>query len=407
MSNEIELTGGWDRTCLSISSTLTEPFCGLFHLFRFRLVAPLDPQKFENCTTVANEVAMRTLIALGGVLGAYLTCVAPVPVLCSVALLGVASKAFRAVGFALQKGGYTHIRGEAPEKSLDLRDPQVKVVSWNICGVGGGMSLDHGGVTPWRSRIDAIVQKIKDEDPDVLILQEVYDTALAEAIIDRLKSEYAHFFAHLGPNLWGSVGGGMVLSKCAVHHFSHTSFDSNQWTLNRGFASLELKAAPQGALPCTRIIGTHLIHGGEKVDQKNRVEQVAQIVNYVARQRLAMATVLAGDLNVERDEEEGGILSSRLHHSYRALQPTCTERMAAQWDLKVRRLWDEMIDYISLFKSAQPDGQRLPVVDDGVTFENCHLVEAFDASYNTKTALSDHHGISVIIRGLRQAQAWA
>jgi hypothetical protein len=34
--------------------------------------------------------------------------------------------------------------------------------------------------------------------PDVLILQEVYDTALAEAIVERLNVDYAHFFAHLG-----------------------------------------------------------------------------------------------------------------------------------------------------------------------------------------------------------------
>lgn len=404
MSSEVEPAGGWDHTCLGISSTLTEPFCELFHLFRFRLIAPLDKQKFENCTTVANEVATRVLIGLGGLLGAYLTCVAPVPILGSVALLGVASKTFRAVGFALQKGGYTHIRGEAPEKSLDPDDPRVKVASWNICGVGGGMALDHGGVNPWQSRIDAIIQKIKDEDPDVLILQEVYDTALAKAIIDRLKGNYAHFFAHLGPNVWGSVGGCMVLSKCAVHHFSHTSFDNNKWTLNRGFANLELKATPEDGLPCARVIGTHLIHGNKEVDQENRMQQVAQIVDYVARQRFAMATVLAGDLNMERDQKEGEILSSRLHHSYLELRPTCTERMAAQWDLKIRHVWDEIIDYISLFKSAQPDGQRLPVVDEGVAFEECHLIEAFDESYNTKTALSDHQGISVVIKGLRPAQ---
>lgn len=407
MSVDLPLKGSrWDRTFLDISSKMAEPFCAAWHVLCFRLVAPLDPQKFENCTTIAHEVATRILIGLGATVGAFLTCLAPLPIVCSVIVLGVGSKVVRAIGFALQKGGYTHIRGTAPEKLLNSEALQVKVMSWNICGVGGGMSLDHGGVNHWRSRVDAIVEKIKSEDPDVLIVQEVYDTALAEALVDRLKSDYAHFFTHLGPNVWGSVGGCMVISKCAVHNFSHTSFENNKWTLNRGFASLELKATPQDALPCARIIGTHLIHGDEVDDKKNRMEQVAQIVNHVTRQTLAMPTVLAGDLNMERDQEEGEILSSRLHHGYQGHEPTCTNRLVAQWDSKERSVWGETIDYVSLFKSAQPQGIPIPVMDENVILEGCHLVEAFDESYNTKTALSDHHGIAVVIKGLRQAQVW-
>jgi endonuclease/exonuclease/phosphatase family metal-dependent hydrolase len=401
------LLNGWDRTFLDLSSKMAEPFCAAWHLFRFRLVAPLDPQKFENSATVASEVVTRILIGLGGALGTILTYSAPIPVGCSVLVLGIGSKVFRAIGFALQKGGYTHVRGAAAEKPLDPRNPRVKVMNWNICGIGGGLSLDHGGVIHWRSRLGAIVAKIKAEDPDVLILQEVYDTALAEALVDQLKSDYAHFFMHLGPNVLGSVGGGMVISKCAVHDFSHTSFKNNRWTLNRGFASLELKASPQETLPCARVIGTHFIHGDEPGDQKNRMEQLAQIVGYLKRRIFAMPTVLAGDLNIERDEKEGKILSSYFHHGYQGLFPTCTNRLTAQWDSKARSVWGETIDYISLFKSSVPGSGQLPVVDRGVILENCHLVEAFDASYNTKTALSDHHGLSCVVKGLRRARVSA
>lgn len=62
---------GWDRTFLDISSKMSEPFCAAWHLLCFRLVAPLDPQKFENCTTVANEVAIRILIGSGAAVGAF------------------------------------------------------------------------------------------------------------------------------------------------------------------------------------------------------------------------------------------------------------------------------------------------------------------------------------------------
>lgn len=376
-----------DRIFLDLSSKMAEPFCAVWHLLCFRLVAPLDLQKFENCTTQAKEIATRVVIGLGAVLGGFLLCAIPVPLLCSVAVLGVGSKVFRAIGFALQTEGYTHVRGAASEKALDPQKPQMKVMSWNICGMGGGLSLDHGGVVHWRLRLDAIVDKITMEDPDILILQEVYDTALAEGLIERLQSDYAHFFTHLGPNVWGSVGGCMVISKCAVHDFFHTSFTNNNWTLNRGFATVELKATPQEALPCARIIGTHLIHGDELEDKTNRMAQIAQIVNNVAHKTLALPTLLAGDLNMERDGAEGVLVSPYLHPGYQGSEPTCTNRLVAQWTPQARSV-EETIDYLSLFKSAVPDAH--------VVLENCHLVESYDGSYNTKTALSDHHGLMTI-----------
>ena len=398
MSLDLENSlGGWDRTFLDLSSKLAEPFCSVYGRLAYRLAAPLEPGKFENCATRAKEISARVLIGLGVIIGAFLLCALPVPFLSIVVLLGVSCKVLRAIGFALQKGGYTHVRGQAPEKELDSQSPQAKIMTWNICGVGGGMSKSAGGVVHWQYRLDSIVKKIKEEDPDVLVLQEIYDTALSEALIERLQSEYAHFFTHLGPNVWGSVGGCMVLSKCAVHSFSNTSFANNTWSVARGFAALEIKASPKEALPCARIIGTHL-HFGEGVEnQKMKMEQVAQIIHHVARQTLALLTVLAGDLNIERDEPEGAVLSDFLHHGYQGAEPTCTNRLAAQWDGKERSRWEERIDYLSLFKNSIPNA-----IDVGVTLEDGHLVEAYDKTHNTKTALSDHHGLSVTIKGLRR-----
>ena len=232
---------GWDRRCLDISSKLAEPFCFVYHQLRYRLIASLDPQKFENCNSRIKEVAIRALIGLSIVFGVLLCAILPIPVLCGVVALALGSRLLRVLGFALQKDGYTHIRGKAAEKELTEKDPNVKVSTWNICGPGGGMSLDHGGVIDWRSRLQGIVDKINDEDPGVLLLQEIYDTALSEALVDKLGDKYAHFYTHLGPNNLGSVGGCMVASKYATHKFSHISFENNSWALNRGFATLEIK----------------------------------------------------------------------------------------------------------------------------------------------------------------------
>ncbi|MES2272889.1 MAG: endonuclease/exonuclease/phosphatase family protein [Chlamydiota bacterium] len=401
MTSALKPSHGWDRTFLNLSSKMAEPFCAIWGLFRYRLVAPLDPKKFESCASKAEEIATRVFIGLGAIFGATLFAAMPAPLFFSVALLGAGSRLFRAIGFALQKGGYTHVRGEAPEKRLDGRDPQIKIMNWNVCGIAGGLSLDHGGVIAWRLRFNGIVQKIQAEDPDVLILEEIYDTALGEALIEKLKANYAHFFIHLGPSAMGSVGGCMVLSKCAVHSFSHESFANNHWTLNRGFATLEVKGNPQDLQPCARVIGTHLIHGSDPKDGISRMHQFAQIINSVAKKALPIPTVLTGDLNTERDKEEGAPLANRLIHGYTAQDPTCTNRMTAEWDGKSRAVWGEIIDYLSLFKEAVLDGKQLAVVSENIRIEDCHLVKAFDASYNTKTALSDHHGIMATIRGLR------
>lgn len=404
MSYDLDISdAGWDQTFLDLSSKMAEPFCTAWSLLRFRLIAPLDPEKFENYATKAKEVAARVFIVLSAIGAGLLIYAMPTLSFCSIGVLGIGSRFFRALGFALQKGGYTHVRGAAPEKVLDPKNPQLKVMNWNICGFAGGLSLDYGGLIHWSSRLDGIVKKIKEEDPDVLILEEVFDTALAEALIKQLNQEYAHFFIHLGPNSWGSVGGGMVISKCAVHHFSHTSFKTNSWTMNRGFATLELKASPEDSLPSARIISTHLTPGSK--DSEERKNQTAQILGDLSQKTLSMPTILAGDLNIEREGKEGESLLPYFHHGYQGEKPTATNRFMAQWDNKTPEVGEETIDYISIFKNTPlPDGSRLPVVEHQVSFADCHLVEAFDDSSTTKTTLSDHHGISAVIQGLQKAR---
>ena len=383
-------SGSWDRTLLRMSSTLAEPICETYRLFRYRLFAPLTPNTFDNCTTLTKEIGFRTLLGLSGVCGVYLFAALPIPMTCGIAVLGGGSKLLRAIGFSLQKDGFTHVQGNAPEETLQ---GSLKIMTWNVCGIGGGFHYDHGGVIDWRSRFKGIAEKIENENPDVLILQEIYDTALGEALIERLKDRYAHFFMHLGKSVMGSVGGCMVISKCGVHSFSNTEFTTNDWTLKRGYAVLEVKASPKDELPAARVIGTHLIHYDDERGRSTRVKQIAQIVDHIARQRLSLPTLLAGDLNIERDKEEGEILLPYLRHGYTHSENTASNKLVWQWDQKKRGTFGETIDYISLFKERL----SLPVIENGIEFKDCHLSPAFDENYDTRTALSDHHAIVATI----------
>ena len=376
---------GWDRSFLKVSSYMAEPSCMIYGLLRYRLVAPLDPKKFENCDKRTQEVAFRVLIVLATVLA--------FPLVLGALALGAVSKIFRSIGFFLQKGGYTYVQGARAEKILDREDPRAKVTTWNICAVAAKMSLDHGGVIDWRKRLDGIVQKIRDEDADVLVLQEVYDIGCAELLAQKLLSDYAHFFIHLGPNALGSNGGCFVATKCAVHHFSHTSFKNNSWVLNRGFADLEIKADPDDTRGCIRVVGTHLIHGD---NNENRKEQIEQIVSYLEEKEDPMPTALVGDLNMERDAE-GEYLNTYVDHGDFEDFPTCTGRLQIQWDPKdLTVVLDERLDYISLFKTSIGEDRTLPVTEGELT--DCHFIEAFSPLYDTKAALSDHRGLSAIVK---------
>lgn len=369
---------GWDRTFLDYSSKCAEPLVWAFGLLRFRLVTPLDPNKFDNCQSKVAEIALRTFIAIAGVVS-IVTGILPVAAI----VLGVASKVLRAIGFALQKDNYTHVRGSAPEKALV--NGEAKIMTWNVCGIGGGMNYDHGGVVDFRLRLDGIVEKILTEDPDVLVLQEIYDTALAEALIEKLGSKYAHIFTHLGANTMGSVGGLMVLSKCAVHRFTNPSFNNNDWTLNRTFPTIEIKANPEDNHACARIIGTHFIHD----DNAKRLVQFEQVLESL-KNAPPLPTILTGDLNLERElPEEGGVLNRYLEHGYLGQEVTRTNHMLKQWDESLVDPGD-FIDYISLFRNHA----------EGVQLVDTHLIKAYSDDFDTRTALSDHNALASTLRGL-------
>lgn len=312
------------------------------------------------------------IIVIGTVLGSLFWISNPLMNTGRILALGVASKITRAIGFTLQKNGYTYIQGNQDPVKFNQ---SLKITSWNLCGLSGGMSLDHGGVSHWRYRIDSIAKKILQANPDILILQEIYDTSLSEELTQKLKKNYAHIFTHLGPCVWGVSSGCMIFSKYNVKQFSYTPFTTNDWTNNRGFAKLQLTESP------IEIISTHLTYGLSKIDQEIRKHQLDQIIHSVSKKNL---TILAGDLNLQRDSEEGAYLSHYFRPTYVEERPTCTNQLTAQWDPKVKEIPEETIDYISVFKESPPSSIE----------SNCHLIEAFDEkTFNTKSALSDHHGL--------------
>lgn len=382
-----------DRTFLNLSSKMADIFAGTYGRLGYRLVAPLDPKKFDNATSTIVEIGIRGMIALG-LFASF--CFAGSYIFMGAVVLGAGSKLFRALGFHFQKEGFTHIKGKAPEKTLT--NGEAKVMTWNIRGHGGGLHYAEGGVIHWQSRIDRIISKVLEEDPDVIVLQEIYDVALVEAIVSNLEERYSHFYAHLGSGTWDHDSGCMVITRCAVHDFKNTDFHKSDNKL-RGFETLEIKMSPDAEAPCARIIGTQLSPGRNR--SETRMEQVAQIINTLAQKKLGLPTLFVGSLNVDRDSmDEGTYLSQYLYHSYLATEPTHSDELVSQW-APVFQGQDESSDFISFFKRMSSNGQTFPVIERGIRLLDSHLVRGYDENYNTKTALSDHHAVVTTFSGLR------
>lgn len=383
-----------DRKCFSLSSAMADIFAWTYGMLGCRLVAPIDPNKFDNATSKAKEIGIRALIVIGAIAGLFF---AGTYLLLTAVVLGAGSKLLRGAAFYFQKNGFTHIRGQAPEQTI--AQGEATVMTWNLRGRGGGLHYAEG-VIHWRSRIDRITDSIKAENPDVIVLQEIYDPALTEALFSRLESKYAHFYTHLGADLWGGKSGCMVITKCAVHSFTHTDFNQTDSQGKRGFETIEIKASPNDLLPCARIIGTQLSPG--KQAGEIRIEQVEEIVNQLAVEKEVMPTLFVGNMNIDRDSQDGGAyLSKYLYHSYRDHEPTHSDELANQW-APIYEGQEESSDFISFFKRNPTDDLRVfPVKERGIRLLDSHLVRAFDENYNTKTALSDHHAIVTTFSGLK------
>ncbi len=358
-----------DRTLLNFSSGLTKPFTRAFELVRFRLFSPLDLNQFDNNPNCISELSHRTLIVLGTLLAAYTLMIAPVYTFSAVVISGVVIKAIRSLGFYLQKDGSTHVSGNLPEQSLP---GEVKVMTWNVCGLSGGMHYQLGGLIPWRKRVDRIIEKIQEQDADVVVLEEVFDADLAEIIIARLKNQYAHFYIHLNPNLLGLPSGGMAFTKGACNVKTH-DFHNNDWMITRGFVSLDLKRSAQEADPFIRIIGTHMYQGYGAKGHAKRQEQFEQI----RTQASEMPTVVMGDFNMERDQ-----MPAWLNNSYTGSDITCTNVFTGKWTGK-KQPNEEIIDNIA--------------TAGNVDASKCQLIDVFEG-YRTKEALSDHQPLVTTVR---------
>jgi len=377
----------WSRTSLSAGAALGEIPAKIWEIYRYRMWAPLCPGTFTCADTVAGEIFKRTLYGLGACLGLYGALSFPWIVGIGGVGLGLGNLGLKALGFALQERGFSHVRGEV--LACPIPGGAIRIASLNCCGIFGGMSLDHGGVLPWKDRMDALIGQIQRANADILCLQEIYDISLGERLVARLKSSYAHFFLHSGPNCPGNHAGVAVFSKFAVQSCAFLSFANNDWSLNRGALFLKILPFAGSPHPAARVIATHLAHGRDDAPRLAQMEEIRSVLPPDA-----LPTVIAGDLNVDRRGSHGASMQQKLEEDpFSSGNPpiTCTNRMTAEWTGKDEGP-EESIDYIAFLRGKKHAAE----LQDAVLIPS--FEENGNGSIQTQTARSDHHMIAATLK---------
>ena len=348
---------------------------------------PVDPTVLDNCSTKAREYAYRAFgpSALVGAV-AFLAKHATLPqiglIFAGLLALEVGRMALHILGCSAQKKNYIHVRGDADE----IHSAEPKIMSWNILGFPAGMNYTCGGCIPFRKRFPEIVETIRNESPDIVILQEcLMDASVSEAFIKEFTKDYAHFYIHNGPNKFGLESGLLVMTKSFVSEYTFTPFATNDWTMSRGFATLTIPASDEGR-PTFAVIGTHMEAGSAPEDAEKRKEQLAQIHAH-AESLTVTRVIIAGDLNMDTaKQEERDALSPVLDSIYapEGLE-TCTTELN-----KIRYPDDnsppkEWIDQISVIRRSGAPVRVLP------EFKVIPAYQRVNGRIDSKTALSDHN----------------
>lgn len=388
----------YSRDCVAsklytVASRCTNPACWCSSYIH-RVLSPLLFGEYDFCATKERELISRFFYSL------KIFFVGPI----SVPLAGLGA-GLRYLGAFIQENEFCHFRGSLKEKK---KFDKLSIMTWNICGIGGGMERSHGGVLEWETRLDDIVAQIKKENPDILCLQEVVDTDLCDALLLALNKDYAHFYIHLGRgNMIGPNSGNFVAIKTSVNNFEFHPFESatgcGKWQI-KGFASFTLKNHKGKKI---QIITSHLQHGEDPAVDfeavETRKEQFKQILQYCKDRRFAnrrIPVLIAGDLNVDKKSQEykDSVLSTHFKHGYDYKESTYSNYLKLLlWDSsyedreKGLPAKTEDLDYVSFLALNPQNNQKLTTPQIQV-----RLSEAFEVEAPEK-ARSDHHALFGVI----------
>jgi len=270
--------------------------------------------------------------------------------------------------------------GDAKEIPLKANPTIFK---WNICGIGGGYPTYQNGLKPWDERFSEIVAKIKEQDADIVFLEEVYDYKLGDKLFKALKNDYKYFYFNINPMAAGAPSGQFVASKIPPKNPRVYSFPSSSNVGRIKFVGKCIFGVDFGKFS---FYHTHLqhsedVHNPHPDEIKARKKQAEIILKKITKTENSNYNILLGDLNMKPDELKASpfmrLFKSPLNLGSSSYFPVEKSSKELKSKAEVKEC-GSFIDYILLQKSIATISTK--------------LVKAFSLG-NPERNLSDHHGL--------------
>ncbi len=358
------------------AAALEQPFWMASEALIASTVTAIRPGEYGQCEYRVLEILKRILLCAAAA--------ATLPLTLSLALLGTA---LHRIGDALTGEPFIYLQGTAPEKINGLQ--QDRFLTLNACLFAGGLPIFLGGMPSGKERIPALAALIKENDPDILCLQEM-SPYLSHELYLALKNHYAHFYIDIGSKAFQLESGLFFASKRPiVRPPQFIPFQAQSNGIHRGFFCFET--------PSAWVVGTHLQSCQSKENQAMRRDQLDQIRKAIQAlpKNPPKPCFLMGDLNISRgeapyDEYTGLKIEEDFIDPYKRAHPiptphnaTCTGYFT---DYRLGKNppnpdW-EWIDYALLAKSEDLPLPKLQT----------KLIPTFDF-HAPERALSDHRGL--------------
>lgn len=318
------------------------------------------------------------------------------------------------------------LKGQAQEI---IPQKEFTLLQFNICAFGGTLPLLFGGVLPWKDRIDRIIAKIKELNPDVLCLQEVFDRQAGQALYEGLRDTYAYFYTDIDPrvlgfdlNQEGFNSGLFVASKYKIEKPACYPLKDRGPAINRALFGVVTADA--------EIYTTHYEAGNFSPGPERRASQLWQTIQIMENNRDSLdpkPQILTGDLNIalglnipnQKKEPGEAYINQYFYDAYNAIrdpinqqnyakainkdnwtsldytyywfQARQNEEKFAQFQLKEP---PEIVDY-TLLLTKDIQGQKLPQAFTPLQITTFRIP---NSSQDPLEMLSDHYGMLSTIK---------
>jgi len=329
---------------------------------------------------------------------------------------------------------YVYLKGAIDSKVIKGSEKKFSCFNANLCMMPETNSMIYGGLLPWHTRVDEMVEVIKDKNPDMLFLQEVYDVRAIFELRERLADSYAHFYGNINPRLCGfsheslfATSGLAVISKFKLANtrfepystmtqdvpmvynilrtlrfdrlnmfgldkLRYIAFDRLKvFGFDRNYGIFHCDVDDGTHTPLVHVATTHLNPFFADVRQK-QTEQIINLFTKLAANNSSHPFILCGDLNTQQNDlTEAGELLIQKHFIDKYQGDSTWNDLHDYWH-KVARDVQKFLE----LKPASWTCDRSLLWSNSSTEKEIAMkterVQLYDLA-NPDKALSDHHGI--------------